>query len=58
MSRKEAHYLGLYEALLSDPSDPRLSVDLATRIAALIAEAEQLSPTGVRWSEVTGAGQH
>jgi predicted dehydrogenase len=51
-SRKDAHYLGLYDALLSDASDPRLGVDLATRIAALIDEAEQLPPTGVTWSEV------
>ena len=57
-SRKEAHYLGLYEALLSDPSDPRLGLDLATLIALLVEEAEQLPPTAIRWSEVTGARQH
>jgi predicted dehydrogenase len=51
--RKDAHYLGLYDALLGDPSDPRLGVDLASRIAAVIDEAEQLAPTDVTWSEVT-----
>jgi hypothetical protein len=35
-SRKEAHYLGLYDALLGDPADSRLGVPLARSIAELL----------------------
>jgi predicted dehydrogenase len=51
-SRKAAHYLRLYDALLDDPSDARLGVDLATRIAVLLEEAERLPPAATRWSAV------
>lgn len=40
-SRKEAHYLGLYDALLADPADPRLGVSLAREIAELLEMGER-----------------
>jgi predicted dehydrogenase len=51
-SRKEAHYLGLYDALLSDPGDRRLGVPLAREIAELL-ELGQRAGAGaseLRWS--------
>jgi predicted dehydrogenase len=48
--RKEAHYRGLYDVLLRDPSDPRLGVPLATDVARLIEEAASAPPPDVRWS--------
>jgi hypothetical protein len=59
--RKEAHYRGLYDALLADPSDPRLGVALATDIARIFESAtaagwegagRQETPAGVRWSSI------
>jgi predicted dehydrogenase len=47
--RKEAHYRGLYDVLLSDPSDPRLGVPLATEIARLLESAASAPPADVRW---------
>jgi predicted dehydrogenase len=52
-SRKDAHYLGLYDALLHRPDDPRLGVRLAASITALIDEAERSPDAGPVWSEVT-----
>jgi hypothetical protein len=53
VERKQAHYLGLYDALLHRPHDPRLGVDLALRIARLLEEAAALPASDVAWSEVT-----
>jgi predicted dehydrogenase len=51
-SRKEAHYRGLYDALLTDPSDPRLGVPLATDIARLLEASASAAPAEQRWSEI------
>lgn len=51
-TRKEAHYRGLYDALMADPADPRLGVALATDIARLLEEAESAAPAQQRWSEI------
>jgi predicted dehydrogenase len=53
VERKQAHYLGLYDALLHRPDDPRLGVGLALRIARLLEEAAALPPADVAWAEVT-----
>jgi predicted dehydrogenase len=52
VERKQAHYLGLYDALLHRPDDPRLGVPLARRIAGLLQEAAALPASEVAWSEV------
>jgi predicted dehydrogenase len=52
VERKQAHYLGLYDALLHRPDDPRLGVPLALRIARLLEEAAALPAGVVTWSEV------
>ena len=52
VERKQAHYLGLYAALLHRPDDPRLGVPLALRIAELLEEAAALPTSDVAWSEV------
>lgn len=52
VERKQAHYLGLYDALLRRPNDPRLAVGLALGIARLLEEAAALPPSGVAWREV------
>lgn len=50
--RKEAHYLGLYDVLLRDPSDSRLGVPLATDIAALLEAGERAAAaTTIRWTD-------
>ena len=49
-SRKAAHYLGVYRALRDDPADPRLSVDLAATIAALLEAGGRSAQDLVRWS--------
>ena len=53
LERKQAHYLGLYDALLHRPDDPRLGVGLALRIARLLEEAAALPASDVDWREVT-----
>jgi predicted dehydrogenase len=53
--RKEAHYRGLYDVLLADPSDPRLGVPLATDLARLFEAAASAPPAAVRWSTTGGA---
>ena len=53
LPRKEAHYLGLYDALLHRPDDPRLGVGLALRIARLLDEAAALPAADVAWADVT-----
>jgi hypothetical protein len=53
VERKQAHYLGLYDALLHRPDDPRLGVGLALRIARLLEEAAALPAAGVAWDEVS-----
>ena len=53
VSRKEAHYLGLYDALVHRPDDPRLGVELALRIARLLEDAAGVSASKVAWSQVT-----
>jgi predicted dehydrogenase len=53
VERKQAHYLGLYDALLHRPDDPRLGVDLALRIARLLEEAAALPSAEVAWAEVS-----
>jgi predicted dehydrogenase len=52
VERKQAHYLGLYDALLHRPDDPRLGVGLALRIARLLEEAAALPASDVTWAEV------
>jgi predicted dehydrogenase len=53
VERKQAHYLGLYDALLHRPDDPRLGVGLARRIARRREEAAALPTAGVAWDEVS-----
>jgi predicted dehydrogenase len=53
VERKQAHYLGLYDALLHRSHDPRLGVGLALRIARLLEEASALPASDVDWREVT-----
>jgi predicted dehydrogenase len=48
--RKEAHYRGLYEVLLTDPSDPRLGVPLAADLARLLESAAAAPGAEVRWT--------
>jgi predicted dehydrogenase len=55
IERKQAHYLGLYDALLHRPDDPRLGVGLALRIAQLLEDAAALPASEVAWSEVTAS---
>jgi predicted dehydrogenase len=55
VERKQAHYLGLYDALLHRPDDPRLGVGLALRIAALLEEAATLPAGDVDWREMTAS---
>ncbi len=52
VSRKEAHYLGLYGALLADPTDQRLGVPLAAEIAVLLDAGERSTGNSEdrRWS--------
>ena len=50
VERKQAHYLGLYDALLHRPDDPRLGVGLALRIATLLEEAAALPAAEVVWA--------
>lgn len=52
VERKQAHYLGLYDALLHRPHDPRLGVGLALRIARLLEDAAALPAAKVRWDDV------
>jgi predicted dehydrogenase len=52
VERKQAHYLGLYDALLHRPDDPRLGVPLALRIARLLEEAAALPAGDVAWGEI------
>ncbi len=52
VERKQAHYLGLYDALLHRPDDPRLGVGLALRIARLLEDAAALPPAPVEWDQV------
>jgi predicted dehydrogenase len=52
VERKQAHYLGLYDALRNRPDDPRLGVGLALRIATLLEEAAALPAAEVAWAEV------
>jgi predicted dehydrogenase len=49
VGRKEAHYRGLYDVLLADPSDLRLGVPLATDIAGLLEAATSAPPGRTRW---------
>jgi predicted dehydrogenase len=50
--RKEAHYRGMYDVLLSDPADPRLGVPLAADLAHLLESAASAPPADVRWSTI------
>ena len=52
VDRKQAHYLGLYDALLHRPEDPRLGLGLALRIARLLESAAALPASDVAWREV------
>lgn len=54
VERKQAHYRGLYDALLHRPDDPRLGVGLALRIARLLEEAAALPAAEVAWGAVAG----
>jgi predicted dehydrogenase len=58
VERKQAHYLGLYDALLHRPDDPRLGVPLARRIAVLLEEAAALPASEVSWAEVRAGPGH
>ena len=53
VDRKQAHYLGLYDALLHRPDDPRLGLGLALRIAMLLESAAALPDSDVAWREVS-----
>ena len=53
-SRKDAHYLGVYAAVLNDPTDPRLGVPLARRIAETLDAAVRSPTSSARFSSVTG----
>jgi len=53
VGRKEAHYRGLYDVLLSDASDPRLGVPLATDLARLLEAAAHAPRAEVTWSVTT-----
>jgi predicted dehydrogenase len=55
VERKQAHYVGLYDALRHRPDDPRLGVGLALRIARLLEDAAALPASDVAWDEVTAA---
>jgi hypothetical protein len=50
--RKEAHYRGLYDVLLTDPADERLGVPLAADIARLLEAAVSAPPGATRWSSI------
>jgi predicted dehydrogenase len=50
--RKEAHYRGLYDVLLTDPADERLGVPLAAEIARLLEAAVSAPPGATRWSSI------
>lgn len=52
LGRKEAHYTGLYDALLSGAADPRLGVPLAREVARLLEEAALAPPLEVAWTDV------
>lgn len=50
--RKEAHYRGLYDVLLTDPGDERLGVPLAADIARLLEAAASAPRGATRWSSI------
>jgi predicted dehydrogenase len=50
--RKEAHYRGLYDVLLSDPADARLGVPLAADLARLLEAAAGAPPADVVWTTI------
>jgi predicted dehydrogenase len=50
--RKEAHYRGLYDVLLSDPADPRLGVPLAAELARLLEDAAGAPAADVIWTTI------
>lgn len=53
-SRKDAHYMGVYEALLNDPEDPRLGLALARNITRVLEDAGCVpSPSGLTTAAVT-----
>ncbi|GAA3827042.1 Gfo/Idh/MocA family protein [Nocardioides panacisoli] len=52
LGRKEAHYAGLYDALLTDAGDPRLGVPLAAEIARVLEDAAGAHGGGALFSEV------
>ena len=53
--RKEAHYRGLYDVLLSDPGDLRLGVPLAAELARLLESATSAPSADVRWTTIDGS---
>jgi predicted dehydrogenase len=56
VARKDAHYIGLYQTLLSDPADVRLGVSLAKTIATVLENADALPPTSrVTMSTISAA---
>ncbi|UMG93544.1 hypothetical protein [Nocardioides sp. TF02-7] len=54
LSRKDAHYTGLYDVLLTEPADHRLSVALAADVARLLEAGTRAGAAGLRWGDVTG----
>ena len=52
LGRKEAHYAGLYDAVLSAPEDPRLGVPLAAEVARVLEAATGAPGSGVRFTAV------
>jgi predicted dehydrogenase len=48
--RKEAHYRGLYDALLTDPADPRLGLPLAADIARILEASAEAAGGATRWA--------
>jgi predicted dehydrogenase len=53
--RKEAHYRGLYDVLLSGPDDARLGVPLAAEVARVLEAAVDAPPARVTWSTIGDA---
>ena len=54
--RKLAHYRGLYRVLRDHPADHRLSVGLATDIAATLEAGSRAAASGrVQWSSIDGS---
>lgn len=54
LGRKDAHYAGLYDVLLTDPRDERLGVRLAAEVARVLDEAADAPAGAVRMTALGG----